>query len=149
MKVKKYAVMFGVGLLLSALLTGCGFLFGLIFQLPGDWDMVYTWSGYSPGDTTVSFYSDGTFDTDEGQYGYWTQDGLDVQFTYTGPSGADAQYRGEIEFGGETMSGTMYDPSSGSSGTWYAYNVFSRGAGSRAVENVQGEVTAGSTGDAP
>ena len=149
MKVKKYAVMFGVGLLLSALLTGCGFLFGLIFQLPGDWDMVYTWSGDYPDDVTVSFYSDGSFETVGGEYGYWTQDGLDVQFTFTGPYPADAQYRGEIEFGGETMSGTMYDPSSHSSGTWYAYNVFSRGAGSRAVENRDSESTAGSTGDAP
>lgn len=149
MKAKKYLVMLGVGLVLSALLTGCGFLFGLIFQLPGDWDVVYTWSGYGPGDMTVSFYTDGTFDTDEGQYGYWTQEGLDVRFTYTGPGGADAQYRGKIEFGGESMSGTMYDPSSYASGTWYAYNVFSRGGGSRTVEQSEGGVTAGSGGNAP
>jgi hypothetical protein len=149
MKMKKYLVMLGVALVLSTLLTGCGFLFGLIFQLPGDWDMVYTWSGDTPGDVRVSFYTDGSFETEGGEYGYWTQDGLDVQFTFTGPFGADAQYRGEIEFGGETMSGTMYDPSSHINGTWYAYNVFSRSAGSRAIENQEGRSTAGSTGDAP
>jgi len=55
MKVKKYAVMFGVGLVLSALFTGCGFLFGLIFELPGDWDMAYKWPGKSTGYAIVSF----------------------------------------------------------------------------------------------
>ena len=142
MKVKKYAVMFGVGLLLSALLTGCGFLFGLIFELPGDWDMAYKWPGKSTGYAIVSFYTNGLFEDNYGDDGYWTQDGLDVRFTYTGSIDESAQYRGQIEFGGEYMSGTMYDPYTGVTGTWDAYNLSSRASGSRKIEGTEGDETA-------
>ncbi len=148
MKVKKYAVMFGVGLLLSALLTGCGFLFGLIFELPGDWDFNFTWYGASTGHEILSFYTNGSFENNVGYFGYWTQEGLDVRFTYTGPGNADARYQGEIDFGGEDMSGSMYDPSDGRTGTWYAYKISSRSSGSRSTKTVEIEPS-GSAGEVP
>ncbi len=127
MKKKNVAFLAVLLLAVGMVLSGCDMIFGLIFTLPGDWSMDYTWDGYDTGYTVVSFYTDGTFETDEGQYGVWEQDGLDISFTYTGPSGANAQYTGKIDFGGQTMGGDMVDPEvSPSYGTWIAVKDSSR-----------------------
>ncbi|MCE1194947.1 hypothetical protein LWX53_00395 [bacterium] len=120
MKKRRLALFAAVLLSMGLLLSGCDLIFGLIFTLPGDWSMDYTWSGHSTGNTVVSFNANGTFNTGEGQYGTWKQTGLDISFTYTGPSGANAQYSGKIDFGGQTMEGTMVDPDVPTYGTWIA-----------------------------
>lgn len=126
MKKKQVTFLVAVLLAMGMVLSGCDLIFGMIFTLPGDWSMDYTWDGYSTGYTVVSFYTNGTFATDEGQYGIWEQDGLDISFTYTGPSGANAEYTGKIDFGGQTMGGDMVDPDGPSYGTWIAVKDSSR-----------------------
>jgi len=127
MKKKQVALLAAVLLAVGMLLSGCDLIFGMIFTLPGDWSMDYTWDGYSTGYTVISFYTDGSFETEEGQYGIWEQEGLDISFTFTGPSGANAEYSGTIDFGGGTMGGDMVDPDYPPTyGTWIAVKDSSR-----------------------
>ncbi|HEY9055192.1 MAG TPA: hypothetical protein VIO60_10285 [Rectinemataceae bacterium] len=118
-------------LLMAFMAVGCDLIFGALFKLVGDWTVEYTWSGYGTGTMSMSFYADGTFYTDESQGGYWDQDGLEVGWTYT--IGGNAVYSGELDFGGSTMSGTMYDPDGGS-GTWSGYKTGSRSLGKAPVK---------------
>ena len=63
---KNRATLIILALAVCVLFAGCDMIFGFIFGLPGDWSVDYTWSGHSPGYMTISFYRNGTFDTDEG-----------------------------------------------------------------------------------
>jgi len=119
-------------LLTAFLAVGCDLIFGAIFKFSGDWTVEYTWSGFSTGTMAMSFHADGTFDTDESQGGVWEQTGMEVGWTYT--IGGNAVYSGDLDFGGATMSGTMYDPDGGT-GTWSGYKTASRSLGKALVQN--------------
>lgn len=86
-------------------------------DITGEWYMKGTWSKW---ETIWQFNSDGTWTNDFAESGDWTLTGNGLKWTYNSGS-PTFYYFGLVD--GDKVDGTMGDPASGNSGTWFGHRI--------------------------
>ena len=81
-------------------------------SIKGTWTLNYNWTN---GSTTITFFSDHSFTSGEGNTGTWEQDDDSIDWYYD----AGTHYWGTLDKDGNYMDGQMQDYS-GNPGTWWA-----------------------------